>query len=80
MDVSKLNELERTLDDAKSQLRDSDLDKKVAQLEESARSQDAALLSYQLDIDQIIKDINNLEDIKNTLPPGCYNTPIIEKP
>ncbi|XP_018430707.1 PREDICTED: laminin subunit gamma-1 [Nanorana parkeri] len=80
VDVSKLNELERTLEDAKSQLRDSDLDRKVGQLEQSARLQDAALLSYQQDIDQIIKDIDNLEDIKNTLPPGCYNTPIIEKP
>ncbi|KAM5148303.1 laminin subunit gamma-1 [Mantella aurantiaca] len=80
VDVSKLNELERTLEDAKSQLRESDLDRKVAHLEQSARLQDAALLSYQQDIDQIIKDIDNLEDIKNTLPPGCYNTPIIEKP
>ncbi|KAM9326705.1 laminin subunit gamma-1 [Gastrophryne carolinensis] len=80
VDVSKLDDLEKTLEDAKSQLRDSDLDRKVAQLEESARLQDAAILSYQQDIDQILKDIENLEDIKNTLPPGCYNTPIIEKP
>ncbi|KAM4023143.1 laminin subunit gamma-1 [Anomaloglossus baeobatrachus] len=80
VDVGKLNELERTLDNAKTQLSDSDLDKKVAELEESARQQDVALVSYQHDIDQILKDIDNLEDIKNTLPPGCYNTPIIEKP
>lgn len=80
MDLSKLNELERTLEDSKSQLRNSNLDRKVAELEESARRQDEALISYQQDIDQILKDIENLEDIKNTLPPGCYNTPIIEKP
>uniref|UniRef100_A0A8C5QNT2 Laminin subunit gamma 1 n=1 Tax=Leptobrachium leishanense TaxID=445787 RepID=A0A8C5QNT2_9ANUR len=80
VDVGKLNDLERTLDDAKSQLRDSDLDRKVSVLEESARLQDAALLSYQRDIDQILDDIKNLEDIKNTLPTGCYNTPVIEQP
>lgn len=80
VDVGRLTELEKSLEDAKTQLNESDLDRKVAQLEESARLQDAALLSYQQDIDQILKDIDNLEDIKNTLPPGCYNTPIIEKP
>ncbi|CAH2311352.1 laminin subunit gamma-1 [Pelobates cultripes] len=80
VDVGKLKELESTLDNAKSQLRDSDLDRKVAELEESARLQDAALLSYERDIKQIEEDIKNLQDIKNTLPPGCYNTPIIEKP
>ncbi|KAG9483073.1 hypothetical protein GDO78_009165 [Eleutherodactylus coqui] len=80
VDVGKLNELEKTLEDAKGELTKSDLDRKVAQLEESARLQDAAILSYQQDIDQIRKDITNLEDIKNTLPPGCYNTPVIEKP
>ncbi|KAM4642244.1 laminin subunit gamma-1 [Discoglossus pictus] len=80
VDVGKLTELERTLNEAKSQLRDSDLDRKVAELEESARLQDAALVSYKRDIDQILRDISNLEDIKNTLPPGCYNTPSIEKP
>jgi len=27
-----------------------------------------------------MKDIRNLEDIKKTLPSGCFNTPSIEKP
>lgn len=80
VDLNKLNEIEGTLNTAKDQMKDSDLDRKVAELEDAARRQDEAIQAYNRDIEDILKDINNLEDIKKTLPSGCFNTPSIEKP
>lgn len=80
VDLNKLNEIEGTLNKAKDEMMVSDLDRKVADLENEARKQEAAIMDYNRDIDEIIKDIHNLEDIKKTLPSGCFNTPSIEKP
>uniref|UniRef100_A0A452H759 Laminin subunit gamma-1 n=1 Tax=Gopherus agassizii TaxID=38772 RepID=A0A452H759_9SAUR len=80
VDLNKLNEIEGTLNTAKDQMKDSDLDRKVTELEDAARRQDEAIQAYNRDIEDILKDINNLEDIKKTLPSGCFNTPSIEKP
>ncbi|KFO07577.1 Laminin subunit gamma-1, partial [Balearica regulorum gibbericeps] len=80
VDLNKLNEIEGTLNSAKDQMKDSDLDQKVSFLEREARKQDDAIQAYNRDIEEILKDISNLEDIKKTLPSGCFNTPSIEKP
>ncbi|KAF7241285.1 Laminin subunit gamma-1 [Varanus komodoensis] len=80
VDLSKLNEIEDTLNTAKKQMRDNDLDRKVADLEKAAKKQASAINEYNRDISTILKDISNLEDIKKTLPSGCFNTPSIEKP
>lgn len=80
VDLDKLNEIEGTLNSAKDQMKDSDLDQKVTFLEREARKQDDAIQAYNRDIEEILKDISNLEDIKKTLPSGCFNTPSIEKP
>ncbi|XP_066479595.1 laminin subunit gamma-1 [Tiliqua scincoides] len=80
VDLSKLNEIEATLNAAKNQMRDNDLDRKVSDLEKAAAKQASAIEEYNRDIKTIEKDINNLEDIKRSLPSGCFNTPAIEKP
>uniref|UniRef100_A0A3B5LW30 Uncharacterized protein n=1 Tax=Xiphophorus couchianus TaxID=32473 RepID=A0A3B5LW30_9TELE len=38
------------------------------------------LTAINTDIDSILRDIANLEDIRNSIPAGCYNTPPIEEP
>lgn len=80
VDLNKLNEIEGSLNKAKDEMKASDLDRKVSDLESEARKQEAAIMDYNRDIAEIIKDIHNLEDIKKTLPTGCFNTPSIEKP
>ncbi|KAB0376750.1 hypothetical protein FD755_011194 [Muntiacus reevesi] len=80
VDLNKLNEIEGTLNKAKEEMKVSDLDRKVSNLENEARKQEAAIMDYNRDIEEILKDIRNLEDIKKTLPSGCFNTPSIEKP
>lgn len=80
VDLNKLNEIEGSLNSAKDQMKDSDLDQKVSFLEREAKKQDDAIQAYNRDIEEILKDISNLEDIRKTLPSGCFNTPSIEKP
>lgn len=80
VDVNRLKEIERTLNDAKDQMKDSDLERKLADLEKAEKEQANAIITYQQDIEDILKDIKNLEDIKQTLPPGCYNTQSLETP
>ncbi|KAK2503340.1 hypothetical protein MC885_013915, partial [Smutsia gigantea] len=80
VDLNKLNEIEGILNKAKEEMKVSDLDRKVSDLENEAKKQEAAIMDYNRDIEEIMKDIRNLEDIKKTLPSGCFNTPSIEKP
>lgn len=80
VDLNKLNEIEGTLNKAKDEMKVSDLDRKVSDLEYEAKKQEAAIMDYNREIEEIMKDIRNLEDIKKTLPTGCFNTPSIEKP
>lgn len=80
MDLNKLNEIEGSLNRAKGELEASGLLRKVSDLEDEARKQEAALLGYDRDIEEVLRDIRNLEDIRRSLPSGCFNTPSIEKP
>ncbi|XP_051697393.2 laminin subunit gamma-1 isoform X1 [Oryctolagus cuniculus] len=80
VDLNKLSEIEGSLNKAKEEMQASDVDRKVAELEREARKQEAALLDYERDIEQVLRDIRNLEDIRGSLPAGCFNTPSIEKP
>lgn len=80
VDLNKLNEIEGFLNQAKGEMQSSELDRKVSALEREARSQEAAMLDYDRDIAAIRRDVRNLEDIRRTLPTGCFNTPSIEKP
>lgn len=80
VDLNKLSEIEGALSQAKEEMRSSELDRKVMALEREAQGQEAAMLGYDRDIAAIRRDVRNLEDIRKTLPAGCFNTPSIEKP
>uniref|UniRef100_A0A8C6SB72 Laminin, gamma 1 n=1 Tax=Neogobius melanostomus TaxID=47308 RepID=A0A8C6SB72_9GOBI len=80
VDLSKLNQIDESLKRAKGKMADSELDRKLAELNDVARTQEDMITDYDRQIRQIQADIINLEDIKKTLPVGCFNTPSIEKP
>ncbi|CAF88969.1 unnamed protein product, partial [Tetraodon nigroviridis] len=80
VDLSKLNEIDESLKNAKGKMADSDLDRKLAELNDMARSQEDMIVDYDRQIQEIHADIANLNDIKNTLPDGCFNTPSLERP
>lgn len=80
VDLSKLNEIDESLKSAKGKMADSELDNKLAELNEVARTQEDMVNNYDRQIREIRADIANLNDIKNTLPDGCFNTPSLERP
>uniref|UniRef100_A0A673JGZ4 Laminin subunit gamma-1 n=1 Tax=Sinocyclocheilus rhinocerous TaxID=307959 RepID=A0A673JGZ4_9TELE len=80
VDLSKLNRIENALKDAKDKMAGSELDRKLKELNDIAKSQEDMISDYDRQIQDIRKDIANLNDIKNTLPEGCFNTPSLERP
>ncbi|KAF5916694.1 hypothetical protein HPG69_005489 [Diceros bicornis minor] len=51
----------------------------LIELEERARRQRGHLLLLETSIDGILADVKNLENIRDNLPPGCYNTQALEQ-
>lgn len=80
VDLSKLNQIDESLKSAKGKMVDSELDRKLAELNDVARTQEDMITDYDRQIREIRGDIANLNDIKNTLPEGCFNSPALEQP
>uniref|UniRef100_A0A8C4GIU1 Laminin subunit gamma-1 n=1 Tax=Dicentrarchus labrax TaxID=13489 RepID=A0A8C4GIU1_DICLA len=80
VDLSKLNQIDESLKSAKGKMANSELDRKLAELNDVARTQEDMINDYDRQIREIRADITNLNDIKNTLPDGCFNTPSLERP
>ncbi|XP_026061619.1 laminin subunit gamma-1 [Carassius auratus] len=80
VDLSKLNQIDSALKDAKDKMAGSELDRKLKELNDIAKSQEDMIGDYERQIREIRQDIVNLNDIKNTLPEGCFNTPSLERP
>ncbi|KAM9212714.1 laminin subunit gamma-2 [Dugong dugon] len=70
--------LEQKLFRAKKQI-NSQLRPLVSELEERARQQRGHLHFLETSIDGIQADVKNLENIRDNLPPGCYNTQALEQ-
>ncbi|XP_039858413.1 laminin subunit gamma-1 [Simochromis diagramma] len=80
IDLSKLNEIDESLKKAKGEMDKSDLENKLKELNNVAQTQEAMINDYDRQIREIRADIANLNDIKNTLPEGCFNTQSLENP
>ncbi|TKC43932.1 hypothetical protein EI555_013151, partial [Monodon monoceros] len=63
---------------AKAQI-NSQLRPLMSKLEERASCQRGHLRSLETSIDGILADVKNLENIRDNLPPGCYNTQALEQ-
>ncbi|XP_063795832.1 laminin subunit gamma-2 [Pseudophryne corroboree] len=74
-----LRALERSMQSARTQITGR-LRPAVEEMELAAKLQRQRILSLDEGIQQTLIDIQNLRDIRNTLPPGCYSTTAIERP
>nr|XP_044997141.1 laminin subunit gamma-2 [Jaculus jaculus] len=70
--------LEQELVRAKTQITNQ-LRPLMSDLEERARQQKNQLHLLETSIDGILADVKNLENIRDNLPPGCYNTQALEQ-
>ncbi|XP_078417510.1 laminin subunit gamma-1-like [Cetorhinus maximus] len=79
IDMTKLQRIEDSLQITKDQLI-NELMLNQRHLEEATRQQKEAIAAFDRDIEDIRGDIENLENIRDTLPQGCYNTAAVELP
>ncbi|XP_037001564.2 laminin subunit gamma-2 [Artibeus jamaicensis] len=70
--------LEQKLSRAKTQI-NSQLRPLMSELEDRVRRQRGHLHVLETSIDGILADVKNLENIRDNLPPGCYNTQALEQ-
>lgn len=68
------------LDLSKARTKNSQLKEWMSELEKTASLQRLRVQGLERSINEILEDIRNLEEIRNNLPLGCYNTKPIEKP
>lgn len=78
VDAAKLDELERQLDEAERLLRESNLDAQYNELEKANNEVKDLVFRSKRDYDDLKKDVENIEQIKNSLPDGCFKNIEIE--
>ncbi|VDN01438.1 unnamed protein product [Thelazia callipaeda] len=75
----ELNELEKQLDEAEKLLDDADLDKQVSLLKEQKIEQDRTITQFKNEIDTLKDEVENLEEIRDSLPNRCFNVINLEQ-
>ncbi|KTF94687.1 hypothetical protein cypCar_00002409 [Cyprinus carpio] len=79
IDDTRLAELEDTVTKSRSRV-EKELRPKLRELEEKEAQQRNTIAGMIKDIDTILADIANLEEIRKSIPNGCFNIPPIERP
>ncbi|KAJ8390414.1 hypothetical protein AAFF_G00108080 [Aldrovandia affinis] len=78
-DEDRLTELETSMADIRDTVTEK-LKPRLTALEEQETGQRRLIARLDSDIDRILLDIDNLEEIRSTIPKGCFNMPPVEKP
>ncbi|XP_020514696.2 laminin subunit gamma-2 [Labrus bergylta] len=78
VDETQLKQLEDSLAGAQRDVEDR-LRPRLKDMEDQEAAHRRRLTGINQDIDTILKDIANLEDIKRSIPEGCYNLPPMEE-
>lgn len=79
VDEDRLKQLEDSLAGAQREVQ-GNLRPRLLDMEQKEAAQRRQLTGINLDIDTILRDIDNLQDILDSVPAGCYNSPPIEEP
>ncbi|XP_051554697.1 laminin subunit gamma-2-like [Myxocyprinus asiaticus] len=79
VDEKRVTDLESAVARSRSHV-EKELRPRLKELEEKEAQQRATIANMISDIDTILADIANLEEIRKSIPEGCYNIPPIERP
>uniref|UniRef100_A0A8C4SH56 Laminin subunit gamma-2 n=1 Tax=Erpetoichthys calabaricus TaxID=27687 RepID=A0A8C4SH56_ERPCA len=79
IDERRLTKMEESVNQMRGSV-NNQLRPKLETLKDAQSRQRARIASLNQDISNILKDIENLEEIKNTIPISCLNAAAIERP
>lgn len=77
-DSQDLNALEARLLAAQEEFDRADLDSRIEALTSAKQIQSQWMKSYQEDVDRLTADVDNIQDIRDALPKGCFKQLILE--
>lgn len=80
VDVNKLDDLEQELDDAEKELMGTDLQEQYNRLETANDKILQLVAQYEDDLTYLRKEVDNIQEIKESLPDGCFKNIGIENP
>lgn len=69
----QLNLLEEELFKAENRVREAELDKILEDLRREQKEQNSLVETYNVEIERLRAEVENVRDIANALPPGCFN-------
>lgn len=72
VDPSRLDQLERRLQEAEKEAEKARLNERAAELEKAREQQLAWMRDYEDEINKLKRDVANVKEISDSLPEGCY--------
>ena len=72
IDAPLLEDLERRLAKAEQELKDADLDNRMAELKNIREEQNRWMRDYDDEIEKLRRDVANIAEIRASLPDGCF--------
>lgn len=72
IDDHELDILEKELREAEERVAEAKLDERLNELREKQKGQNDLIDFYKTQIDQLQKEVENVEQIANALPDGCF--------
>ncbi|XP_046665340.1 laminin subunit gamma-1 isoform X1 [Homalodisca vitripennis] len=78
IDEDKLNRLEQRLAEAESEFYAANLDEQLDTLNKAKISQTQLVTSYKAEVMRLEQEVDNIEDIRNALPDGCWKRTRLE--
>lgn len=72
IDEDALNRLEQQIREAEERLEESKLEQKLEELQKRHKSRNDLIQQYENDISYLEQEVQNIEEIVNALPDGCF--------
>ncbi|KAK3719385.1 hypothetical protein RRG08_029540 [Elysia crispata] len=80
VDLQQLQELQDLLDKVEKDMEEADFDKEVRDLQARKEKIEKQVEVFETDLSQLKKDVENIREIKDSLPNDCFKTIPIEQP
>lgn len=74
----QLADLETLINNAENDLKGADLDNNIDSLKKKQNEQQKKINSYTQDIERLSKEVQNIEQIRDSLPNQCFNVVELE--